>query len=65
MKKKRGRPPKSEDQRKNVDLRIPVTAQQKAKIINALRGDDMAAWARQVLLEAADKRLKETRATEG
>jgi hypothetical protein len=61
MKRKRGRPPKAKGQRKDVDLRIPVTAEQKAKIMRAvsLEGRDMASWARPLLLKAADERLNE------
>lgn len=49
------RPPKAESDRKNLDLRIPVTADQKELIAKAarLQGEDMAAWARPILLEAA------------
>ena len=60
MKTKRmGRPPKKEADRKDVDLRIPVTAAQKARIVEAvaLDGADMAGWARAVLLKAAENRL--------
>lgn len=56
---KRGRPTKNEDERKDVDLRIPVTADQKARIMEAVAADgaDMASWARPILLHAADQRL--------
>jgi uncharacterized protein (DUF1778 family) len=49
------RPPKQENQRKNVDLRIPVTSEQKDAITEAARilGVDMAAWARPILLREA------------
>jgi hypothetical protein len=60
MKKKQmGRPPKKEADRKDVDLRIPVTAAQKARVMEAvaLDGLDMAEWARAVLLKAAENRL--------
>jgi hypothetical protein len=60
MKPKRmGRPPKNEADRKDVDLRVPVTAAQKARIMEAvsLDGEDMAAWARAVLLKAAENRI--------
>ena len=42
-------------------LRIPVTADQKAKIMEAvsLDGGDMAAWARPILIREAEKRLRE------
>lgn len=53
MKKARGRPKKKAADVKSVDLRIPVTSQQKAAIYGALRGKEFAAWARDVLLAAA------------
>jgi hypothetical protein len=56
MKTKRtGRPPKKKAERKDVDLRIPVTADQKALVNKAaaLERIDMAAWARPLLLQAA------------
>lgn len=50
------RPKKDPEQLKNVDLRIPVTASQKKLVMNAagLDGGEFAAWAREVLLKAAD-----------
>lgn len=53
--KKIGRPPKDKGSRKDVDLRIPVTSDQKEIIAEAARtaGLDMAAWARPILLAAA------------
>jgi len=53
--KKAGRPPKEKSTRKDVDLRIPVTSDQKEAIVEAARiaGLDMAAWARPILLAAA------------
>ena len=49
------RPPKPENDRKDVDLRIPVTSEQKDTIAEAARilGLDMAAWARPILLREA------------
>lgn len=57
---KRGRPPKSEDDRKDVDLRIPVTTEQKDTIVKAATaaGEDMAAWARPILMQAAKKAVE-------
>jgi hypothetical protein len=58
MKTKRmGRPPKNKAERKSVDLRIPITEEQKAQIVQAAAaaGLDMAAWARPVLLAAASQ----------
>ena len=53
----RGRPAKSPSERKTLDLRIPVTAEQKQLIADATREepDGMAAWARSVLLREARK----------
>ena len=61
MKKSRGRPAKPDDDRKDVDLRIPVTADQKELVAEAARhvGEDMAAWARPILLRAAQQVLKD------
>jgi hypothetical protein len=60
MKNQRGRPPKAKTDRKDVDLRIPVTAEQKARIMEAvsLDGGDMASWARPILLRAAESRCQ-------
>jgi hypothetical protein len=54
------RPPKDPRDRKDVDLRIPVTANQKEKVMEAARLDqlDMAEWARAILLRAANQRIK-------
>lgn len=53
------RPPKEPRLRMNTDLRIPVTVEQKQLIAEAIadRPDGLAAWARQVLLRAAEERL--------
>jgi hypothetical protein len=57
--KPRGRPAKDPAERKTIDLRIPVTAEQKKIIADATRDepDGMAAWARAILLKEARKRL--------
>lgn len=54
------RPPKDEKLRMVTDLRIPVTIDQKQLILNAVATEPsgLAAWARQVLLSAANERLK-------
>ena len=59
MKTNRGRPRKEAGARKDVDLRIPVTNEQKERIMEAiaLDGMDMASWARPILLRAAEERL--------
>ena len=53
--KRIGRPPKDKDLLMDVPLRIMLTATQKALIEEAARmsGDDVAAWARPILLRAA------------
>jgi hypothetical protein len=58
------RPPKDRRERKDVDLRIPVTVDQKELVAEAARreGIDMAAWARPILLEAARRCLEAKRA---
>ena len=45
----------------DTDLRIPVTAEQKAVLVEATADEPQgfAAWARQVLVEAAKTRLKQ------
>jgi hypothetical protein len=60
MKKARGRPRKEQGERKDLDLRIPVTPDQKARVMEAvtLEGADMAAWARPILLRAAEQVLR-------
>jgi len=54
------RPFKKAADRKNVDLRIPVTFDQKDLVMAAARleGLEMATWARPILLKAAQKRVK-------
>lgn len=53
----RGRPPKEKGERKDVDLRIPVTSDQKELVSEAAKREDMdmAAWARQILIDAAKR----------
>ncbi|HEV3261225.1 MAG TPA: hypothetical protein VG013_30510 [Gemmataceae bacterium] len=53
------RPPKDARLRMDTDLRIPVTAEQKLLITDAVADDPagFAAWARQVLLRAAEERV--------
>lgn len=49
--------------RKTVDLRIPVTPRQKEMICAALRGEEFARWAREMLLREAG--LREERRVKG
>ncbi|MGD0389279.1 MAG: hypothetical protein ABSC42_10020 [Tepidisphaeraceae bacterium] len=53
------RPPKDPSERKNVDLRIPLTEDQKKLVSEAASADDadVAAWVRPIVLRAASKRL--------
>ncbi len=53
-----GRPPKPAGLVRNADLRIPVTADEKARIAEAIAGEELAGWARGVLLDAAEKLLR-------
>jgi hypothetical protein len=59
----RGRPPKPEEDRKTVDLRIPVTPEQKEIVAEAMRLEktEMAGWARELLLAAAEKIIAEAK----
>ena len=53
------RPPKDGRLRMDTDLRIPLTTEQKALIVEATRDEPegMAAWARAILLHAASERI--------
>lgn len=59
MGNQRGRPPKAEGQRKDKDLRIPVTLEQRTSVHRAaeLMGEDMAAWVRAIVLKETEKVL--------
>jgi hypothetical protein len=63
------RPKKDPALRMDTDVRIPVTAEQKAVLVQATADDPagLAAWARQVLLEAAKRRIfkREVKHTHG
>jgi hypothetical protein len=58
-----GRPRKYGDLSMDTDLKIPVTSEQRALIMEATRGKPggMAAWARAVLLREAGKILAKGR----
>jgi uncharacterized protein (DUF1778 family) len=60
-----GRPPKAKCERKDTDLRIPVTGEQKELIVRAvgLEGLDMAAWARAILLREAQRCIRRQAST--
>jgi len=57
------RPKKDPAQRKNYHLRVPITDAQHELIEEAakLGGQDKAAWARSVLLEAAKRKIARNR----
>jgi len=50
-----GRPPKDPSEKKSVDLRIPVTPDQKQLVADAmaLGGREFAGWARELILGGA------------
>jgi len=54
------RPRKYGDLRMDTDLRIPVTTEQKALVSQATKDEPggVAAWARDVLIVAAKRKLK-------
>ena len=58
------RPLKDPADRKTVDVRIPLTEDQKTLIIAAAGADgaDIAAWLRPIILGAAESRLKREKA---
>jgi len=60
------RPRKEKSERKDADLRIPLTESQKEMIVQAAQseGVDMATWARPILIQAA-KQATEERQTKG
>jgi hypothetical protein len=62
-----GRPQKDPKLRMSIDLRIPVTAEQKRRIMEAIADEPagFAAWARQVLLQAAQKRMDRSKTRQG
>ena len=54
------RPPKDPSDRKTVDVRIPLTEEQKETITEAAAAEqlDVAAWLRPIVLHAAEERLQ-------
>lgn len=54
-----GRPRKDPKERKSAEIRVPVTDDQKSLIAQAadLEGQDVATWARPLLLAAAKERV--------
>jgi hypothetical protein len=53
------RPTKKPQDRKSVDIRIPVTEEQKQIVADAAAADgsEVATWVRPILLAAAESRL--------
>ena len=53
------RPKKDKRLLMDVDLRIPVTAEQKRQVVKAakLDGYDLASWVRPIIIRAAQERL--------
>jgi hypothetical protein len=56
------RPPKDPALRKNVDLRIPMTADQKQMVLNAIGNRELAGWARDLILATAQGLLDDVAA---
>lgn len=54
-KSKMGRPPKPPGERKDAELRIRLTPDERAELDRAA-GEDTSTWARDVLLRAAKRR---------
>ncbi len=54
-----GRPRKNPEDRKDYHLRVPLTDAQRAAVEEASRLEDrdMAAWAREILVDAAKRRI--------
>ena len=64
--KRAGRPKKDPATLMDVDIRVPVTKEQRdhVKAAAALAGEDLAQWARTILFRAADKQLDSRKASE-
>lgn len=60
MESKRGRPPKAPEDRRTDNMKIPLSADEKALIESAAESDDAkpVTWARDTLLRAAKRRSK-------
>jgi hypothetical protein len=58
-----GRPPKDENQRLTVPLRLMVTTTQKNVVDEALRldGSEFSEWARTILLDAAKRMIAQSK----
>lgn len=51
----RGRPPKPDDERKSAQLRIRLTAEERA-VLDRAAGGKTSTWARETLLKAAKRK---------
>ena len=56
-KRKRGRPPKPEDERRSVGILIKLTEAERELLQRAAGDEKTITWARDVLLRAAKRRL--------
>lgn len=56
-KNERGRPPKADDERKDAELRIRMTREERERMDQAADGKT-STWARDVLVRAAKRKLK-------
>ena len=57
-KRKRGRPPKPEDERRSVGILIKLTEDERDLLHRAAGDEKTLTWARDVLLRAAKRRIK-------
>ena len=57
-----GRPPKAPEDRRDADVKIPLTEAEKAMIWEAANIDDVkpVTWTRKIVLEAAKRRIGKT-----
>jgi hypothetical protein len=57
------RPLKDPSERKTADIRIPLTDEQKQRVLDAAASgeQDVATWLRPIVLMAADDRLKKNK----
>ncbi|HEX4056639.1 MAG TPA: hypothetical protein VHX86_20455 [Tepidisphaeraceae bacterium] len=51
------RPTKDPSDRKTADIRIPLTEEQKQRVVDAAGEEDVATWLRPIVLGAADDRM--------
>lgn len=58
MKTNRGRPPKAPEDRRTLDMKIPLTEAEKQQLQDAAEssGEKPVTWAREALLRAAKRR---------